>query len=499
MTIESIGNICSQSSVKRAYLDMFDTGRSFFVKTGHTAIALCCLFFLSGTLASASPKVADYVLDATFYPDKSFMEGKAVVTMDWGNNTENVSNLTFYLHSELRVDSVIINGHEMTIAEERIMYGNSYSLLANRVSMKISGPAPAHLTVYYQGYFHRSNNRSPSDYMRIDDDGVLLRSYGYSLWFPIFLESGEDTYATSFSKVNLRVPGELTPVFAGERIEERTEGDWRISRWRAKSLDLRAAQVTARRYVVTSEDDFYLYHADDSISRASAATILSLARRLTDSYAAYYRNHAATGQNHIMQMPKFGDISSGNVNGISSDIWRQFNDVDWSVRTLAHEIVHPYVNTGLSVRDSIYALGIEGFPSYFHLPVLAETKGEDWLDSHMKRIETAYLKRRKTGLGWRDRPVPPEKPLTKITPGEVGRYKDMFLLNDRAPLFLHWIRRQLGNEKFFGFTKELFNTGPISYATFKEIFLRHLPDSGNDFDIWMTSTEFPSRFSMTGQ
>jgi len=79
-----------------------------------------------------------------------------------------------------------------------------------------------------------------------------------------------------------------------------------------------------------------------------------------------------------MQMPQFGDISSGNVSGISTKIWADFNQYNWPKQVLAHELVHSFVQYPLSQTNQLFALMTEGFPSYFHLPVLAELLGENW-------------------------------------------------------------------------------------------------------------------------
>ncbi|HWR81992.1 MAG TPA: hypothetical protein VN285_01670 [Candidatus Deferrimicrobium sp.] len=420
------------------------------------------------------------------------MEGIAHVTPD--STTIDLDSVVFYLHGELNVDSLSLDDQEVKLNQQSVFYSSDYSLVANRVSFAVSRNGPCRFTTYYQGFFSPSRCRSQSDYMRIDDDGVFLRSFGYSLWFPILLEPDEDSYAVDFADVRLRTPVEFTPVFAGERVSEEVAEGWRISRWHADHLDVFAAQCTAQKSSVMSEGNVFLYHYEDSVSTAMARNISSFVRRLNGRFTELYRTNVFSGQYHIMEMPAYGDISSANVTGITSGIWLTFESDERSKRALAHEMVHPFVETNTPKSDSLFALAVEGFPSYFHLPVLAEEFGQAWYEKKMERTEASYLHKKQTGLGWRDYPVPEEKPLTGITASEVGIYKDVFVLDDRALLFLHWLYRQMGRDRFLAFAHELFNTGPVTLDSFRALILRYLAAASADLRTWLETTEFPESF-----
>jgi len=441
--------------------------------------------------SGAISRVSNYGLDVTFDPRRAFMSAIAVVSFD--STMARGDSVVFYLHGEIGVDSLLADGRRIEFNQQPAYYYYDYSLVANRVAFRLEIDSSKHLTVYYSGYFNPSKARSPSDYMRIDNDGVFLRSYGYSLWFPTFLESNVDSYDADFD-VTLRLPREFVPVFAGERISDEVTADARISRWRATGLDLHAAQCTARRFLVALDENIYLYHLDDSASNAMAGKIFEFVRGLKGEYGRNYRRNFASGQMHIMEMPHYGDISSGNVVGISSGIWRDFESDEWSRRGLAHELVHPFVQTETKRIDSLYALMIEGFPSYFHLPILAGTFGDDWYQRTMKQTEDEYLRKKRTGLGWRDMALPPEKPLSQISADEVGEYKDVFILDDRALLFLNWLYKKMGPDRFFEFTRELFHGQPVTFKSFKSLIARYLPSSQEDIDLWLSSTEFPKKF-----
>jgi hypothetical protein len=54
-----------------------------------------------------------------------------------------------------------------------------------------------------------------------------------------------------------------------------------------------------------------------------------------------------------------------------------------------------------------------------------------------------------SGTDRRDRRLPAEKPLLELTPGDLSRYKDRFVLADRALLFFDYLRSRMGKAAFF--------------------------------------------------
>ena len=193
-------------------------------------------------------------------------------------------------------------------------------------------------------------------------------------------------------------------------------------------------------------------------------------------------------------MPEYGDISSGNVTGITFWIWQKFTEDENTQRALAHELVHPYTAVPVARTDSLFSLAIEGFPSYFHLPILADHLGDDFYNRFLGWMEKLYLDKRATGKDRRGNPIPPEKPLLEITADELSTYKDEFVLSDRALLFLNYLRSRMRGPDFAKFTSELFNREKLTTREFRELIEKHLPGSSGDIEIWLATTDYPDRF-----
>jgi hypothetical protein len=459
-------------------------------------IAAFTLFSFTATPAqNVLPRVTAYRLDVTFFPVESRMEGIAHLTFE--PVPPGTDSLIFYLHGELRVDSVLVSGQKAEKRQAGQLYYYDYSLLARRVAVDISQiEPPDSMTVYYGGYFHVSRARAPSDYMRIDTGGVFLRSYGYSLWFPIALESQSDDYVVRLDDVTLRTPLLYKSVLIGDCLSVDTVDNWYVSRWSADAVQIRDIGCVARPFVIEKQPDVILYYLDDSLSIRSADYLSGLVGKFRSFYRGNFGEILA-GPIHLIEMPKFGDISDHNIVGLDENDWRTVEQNDWAASTLAHELVHPYVQAYTTRDDSLYSMVIEGFSRFYFLPALAEVWGEDRLIEKMARIEESYLKAKATGLNRRGHPLPIEIPLLEIAPDQIGTYKDGYILSDRATLFLYWLYREMGTEDFYVFSREAFDSEKLTLALYLELSEKYMPGSGDDIRTWLSSNDYPERFHLS--
>ncbi len=450
---------------------------------------LPALLLVLPLFAGAGPLPRAYELDVTIHPASQALAARADIQF---SDAAAADTLVFHLHGELRVDSLAVAGRTVAVASRPVFYTHDYSLVARRVEVPVTASELAGgLTVWYSGTFHRSAVRSPSDYMRIDADGALLRSYGYSLWFPVFLAAGEDSHRADFQRVDITVPAGFQAVFAGDLEACRPDGEVVHCRWRAEDLDVFAAQLTARRFVTRRDAGCTAWVLDDPASLATAEGILDLARRLDAIYSTRYRATGSAGRLHVMQMPRYGDIASANVIGLSPRSWQDFDPAGHTGRTLAHELVHDRVWMQVPRSDPLFVLAREGFPGYFHLPALDAALGDRRYAERIRRIEARYRQYRETGTDGRGGSLPPEKPILAITADEIGIYKDRFVLPDRVVLFFDAIRSHLGPAGFDVFTRDLFARQELDRPGFEAIVLEHLPDFGPELRVWLETTRYP--------
>jgi len=473
---------------------------------------------------SGQPVVKTYRLDVGIYPDtrtdyagflkilqgvrpdfnkkdsvKAYPHIRGHARMRVKRNGYAGDTLYFYLHGELRAHRIWSGEDEITFRQERVFYPYSYSMTANRIAVKVPGKQPEYLIdLHYGGMLNPSYEASPSDYMRIDTEGAYLRAYGYSLWFPLTLESGSDPGTVDFERVRITTPSGFRAVFTGSRLSETERGNLRISTWRALDVNLFDAGLNVRRYQVTEDRGIHLFHLGDSESQNAGRDILAFVNRLRDFFTENYREMAPGGQLHIAQLPNFASgIGNGNAIGLTSGQWHRFSTADDDTameRLVAHELVHFFVQPEIGLASPMAALFLEGFPSYFHLPALAEIIGEEWYRGYMRTVEKSYLTKKKTGKTRRGRSLPEEKPILSLTFGDIGEYKDTFVLNDRVGLFLDYLRRHMGVDDFRIFTRRVCHSRNLTPETFQALILEFLPDREAALHCWLYTSEYPEHF-----
>lgn len=456
---------------------------------------LCIAGLLSTSVFAGTAKVSGYTLDIEFSPQESLMHGLATITFTGPLKS---GTQTFYLHGELNVESISMNGQDMEFETGQVFYDASYALVADRVSFKLDRDVQnAELTVSYQGYFHPSAARSPSDYMRIGEQGVLLRSYYYSLWFPVFLEDGDDVYRADFPSVRFKIPSQYQLVFIGEKTAEKITEEHVISEWSVDDVKLSDLQVTAQKCEILRSGNINIYHYKGEESSQAAMSVADFTAQLLGYYSKHYRQNAGIESLNLLEMPKYGDISSHNMVGVSSETFRSFDTAIYAKRTIAHELVHPFVSVQVSRADPLWALAIEGFPSYFHLPALRKVYGQEFYDDFMLKVEDYYIRNKGVEKDRWNNPRPPEVPLMKITADNMSAYKEDYILWGRTKLFFNYLLSEMGDENFVAFTGELFERNELNEAEFVALCKKHLPEKQAQVDTWLYSNDYPREFRLS--
>ena len=454
------------------------------------------LFVPHSAFSVQYPKVNSYEINAAFTPDKGSMSAGVKVTFSGDIHLDD--SICFYLHGELKVDSILQASHKINFSQQKVSYYYDYSMQSTQVKFIVRPDNNINsLEIFYAGRFNPSNARTPSDYMRIDSDGVFLRAYGYSLWFPIFLEHKGPSYTVDFNRAVFHVPADFKCVFVGNLTNEYRQGDNVVSIWKAENIDLIDAQCSVQKWNVISDDWLKIYYWPDSVSTDKAREILDFTASFHRACDRHFRRNMLPEQGYIIEMPHYGDISSANVTGISDRLWKTFGDEQHSLETFAHEIVHPYVQIPIDRNDPLYAMVIEGFPNYFDALVLKDYLGSDWFEKVLMEMEKSYLQKKSCGTDEDGKSLPVDKPLDQISADEIGLYKDKFILSSRTSLFFNYLRLKMGVDKYAKFERTLFDSDSMTLTGFKKSILQYLPTSVEDLEIWLSSIEYPDRFHLT--
>lgn len=440
--------------------------------------------------------IAKYDISASFFPDdasmygipvspESFMRGETRVAVTAGD----ADSLVFWLHGELRTDSVMIDGKVAAIAQEKELYSRDYCNVATRTVISgLPSWESFSLKICYSGFINPSRVRSLSDYMRINvNEGVFLRSYGYSLWFPVFIDDSGDRSVCDFRSVTVDLPEEFRAVVTGDVVREYVDNGRFVSVWQPGVTDIFEIQCTAAPFRVEERNGIRVYFTG---SEAAASEVLNYVADLRDFCHKHLRPYADDRIFHIMEMPEYGNISSGNVIGLDYESFQSFPGMTWPKSIIAHELVHPYVQLPLDEDNPFYAIFTEGMPSFFQVYLLDGTLPPDQYNREelIRRVERSYLRRRESGLDSRGNTLPQEKALLDIGAQEIGMYKDTFILNDRMWLFMYDLWSRMGDEDFSRFCRELFTLEDIDYSTFDSLIAGYLPGYSERLHDWIRTT-----------
>ncbi|MFC2103657.1 hypothetical protein ACFLSS_04430, partial [Bacteroidota bacterium] len=286
--------------------------------------------------------VSSYEIYVEFFPDSAqmynypvssdaFMKAHSMVVLSEVTNDD----LFFYLHGELKIDSILAGNKKIEYGAEKVLFDYSYNMVALQVTIGASNVTSKKvLNIYYSGFLNPSRARGLSDYMYINQSkGVFLRSYGYSLWFPIFLKSRQDSYEADFKNITIKLPSSYKCIVGGELINEFVENDIYTAIWKPGVTDLHDIQCAAQNYKINSRNNVFVYYISD---KSNSDKILDYAIKLKNLYSENLKNDNESLPLFIMEMPKYGDISSSNVVGISEQNFNSFNDGLISKKTIAH-------------------------------------------------------------------------------------------------------------------------------------------------------------------
>ena len=461
----------------------------------YKTLLIFSILFLCLKHSHAQP-VMEMSLTVEFFPQDAALYGYSVSNKHFMNAQARISLnpdsqiQVFFLHSELRIDSIMLKGETIKYQTEKVPYRYNYNGLALKVKFEPTRSFKnSELIVYYSGFFHPSKVRSLSDYMQIDkSSGVFLRGYGYSLWFPVFISSNEDAYTTNFKRISVTVPEKFACVLNGQQLEEKIIKSKRISTWSPGFKNIKNIQCVAAPFQKTTRKHIKFYHQPDDKNKSH---VIAFIDSLQNFYSNTYQEPNQNKSIYLVEMPEYGNISAGNMIGITTEVIKNFNTALSARATIAHELVHAYVHMPVQQSNPMYAFIIEGFPGFFHLYALDKLLPEkDFsLKAYMKKIKKAYVEKQNTGKDRWNNALPEEKPILAIQADEIGNYKDRFILNDRVRLFLFDLYLKMGEEKFEVFIKQVLTGAITQYEDFADAVTAILPGYEQQVHFWLKTTD----------
>ena len=378
-----------------------------------------------------------------------------------------LDSICFFLHHELNVDNVYDKDRkQLKFTQRKEYYSLNYSLEANKVCVrlpqKLARGDTLRLNVFYQGKFSQYPVRSVVDFMRFKSDGLFLRGPGHSAWFPTTAIAPEDMNGLARFDVEVQVPLDWKAICEGELSSSRNpKASFERAvpfRWVTEErIPISSAVLLASNYDTLSAhvgrqklSCWYFRSPEDS--RASAKLFEVTKEQLGFFVKNYgdFEGSSSPPRFTLVEMPIYGDFSSGTIMGISTGRVREADSPQKRAELaslIASKMVRKFTVPAVDSSAPGAAFLLESIPSYAYVPAIEATFGKQFVLESSGSIMQRYLAGRKRAESGKPG-FPPEKPLAEVSVSEIPRYKDTFLLEDRGAFVLHMLRKLVGDENF---------------------------------------------------
>lgn len=427
------------------------------------------LSFASVRAQSSAPtfEVTHYQIDAELFPSTHMLKARARV--DFVPH-QDVTSLTFELHSALRVDKVVAAGQSL-----------SFRQLGPTLEVDYLNPLPrgqaSSITVDYSGSLASAEN-SPVEGLSlayVGPEGSYLLFRGR--WFPVNM-GGLDRFSATL-KISVP-PGEVVISSGNSSMPERQTG--RTTYTFDFPQQSFPGTVIAGDYVVQP-------------ATAAGADITLYLKKGHEQYAASYGE--ATAGILAFFSGKFGplpnghlslvEIADGTVGGYSAPglvavASRGFsNPVNY--RLLGHEISHQWWRFLVSPATANDLFLDEGLATYSSAMVVNDMAGEAAFEERMHEIEIGALTHEEVA------PISQAGRLHEFTP----EYQSIVF--DKGAMVFHMLRWVIGDDAFFKALAEMarqYAWKPISTDQFQRLTEQaSKQELMYFFALWVNSTGVP--------
>jgi hypothetical protein len=467
--------------------------------------------------------LSDYRIEATLEPDLNLA---AVTHVKLKTDADNLRAIPFELAGEMAVSEVKVNGEPAEVVQREIVRtpgGRS----ENGAFLVVPG-APLRAGQQYELEFHHA--------------GKVVLQAAKGIYYVTARGNWYPSIGLRFSNFDLtfRYPRDLELVTAGDVVEDRTEGEWRITR-RRPSNPIRVAGFNLGNYARASETrgaytvDVYANRAlEPALQPRPVVSLPAIApgtRRATrptmpeivnppalDPLGRLKLLAADVGATLEFMGAKFGPpaLSHLTVSPIPGNFGQGYpgliylstrsyvdaqdprNELFYDELLQAHETAHQWWGgqvVSASYRDDWL---MEALANYSALLYLERTKGEAHVQALMEGYRAELLAKRDTG-----EPVDSAGPIVMGTRLESSLEPRAWraITYGKGSWILHMLRQRMGDERFLSLLAEIvkrYSGKEITTEEFRKLASGFLPPKSDDpqleafFDQWVYGTGIPS-------
>ncbi|HLI84167.1 MAG TPA: M1 family aminopeptidase [Bryobacteraceae bacterium] len=477
-------------------------------------------------------ELSDYRITATVSPDLNL---SAVSKVKVKTNREGLRVVPFDIAQEMTVSAVSVNGMPVEFVERdqavraAIARGESTFFL-------VMPPEPLHAGEEYEFEFHHSGK------VILDAGGRVYYVTARGNWYPN-LGGLFSTFDLTF-----RYPRDLELVTPGDVVEDRTEGEWRITRRKTAPIrlagfnlgDYAHAKVAVGNYTVdvcgnrTVEPALRLKAMPEIVVLPNlprprrgvrgpvqpdslappvptpdpVERLEKLATEIGGMVQFMAANFGPPALPHLTVSPIPGNFGQGYPGLIylstrsylspSATPEPQSQEIFFDELLEVHEAAHQWWGAqvaGASYRDDWL---MEALANYSAMLYLEKTRGEHEIDELLNEYRTALLAHQANGA-----PVDAAGPIVMGARLESSLDPRAWraITYGKGSWILHMLRRRMGDERFLSMLAEImkrYGHTEITTGQFRLLAAEFLPPKSDDpkletfFDQWVYSTGIPT-------
>ena len=391
--------------------------------------------------------------------------------------------IQFALHETFAIKKLRVNGQTASFsskaAEPTPINPATRNVLVNLPSNIQQGKI--HIDLEYGGHLKEipEFGTFPGQPLALDDqiNPRLVELANYSSWYPQFFVMGHPLEID----LELSLPQGWIAVCSGKKLDDRTNDGRAITRWSSQSdTDILIAaspnykQKSTRLSDVTIEI-YYTQMPEEFIDR-EMRQIADVMKIFTDSLGettvpagtvkhVYSPKRKGQGRAGIAR-PGMIVTSEGRIMELLA------KDPKFSLfQDIAHEIAHFWWNFGAGQGDWINEAFAEYFSAVAVKKISSEKEFRAVVENYRKQIEE----------------LPANAPCLSSVPFDGSGFLIRYY---KGSLLLDYMRRTLGDEKFFQASRDFFQTykgKSVGTAEFRSFWKQRLADQKNELDVWLDS------------
>jgi Peptidase family M1 domain len=432
-------------------------------------------------LAAEKPMPVSYDLKVTINPALGTIGVRGRIEVPLKDSRS--PDLDFALHETFAIQRLSVNGQEANFTLQpgtTAPFNPATGTVVVRLPPHI-GQSKIAMDIEYEGRLKDipEFGTYPDQKQALDDqiNARLVELASYSSWYPQFFDFG---YPLQI-ELEVSLPSGWVAVCSGKKLEDAVRDGRAITRWSSsqdEDIVISAAPNYRQKSVRVGDLAIEIYYTQlpEAFIESEGRQIAAVMKLFTDLLGettipagtvkhVYSPMRKGQGRAGIARPGMIVTSEGRTLEALAADPkFSLFQDI-------AHEIAHFWWNFGAAQGDWINEAFAEYFSALAVEKVVSEEQFESVLENYRKEVKA----------------LPQDAPSLSTVPADGSWFVVRYY---KGSLMLDFLRRALGDERFFEATRDFFQTyreQSVGTAEFRNFWKPRLGDRKEALDVWLNS------------